>query len=68
MAPLAQATGGKRPLAQAAGEWMTLVQATDGQVPLVWVKCSRGLSPMWCLLHDLQATGTNHKKPEGGVA
>ena len=34
-----------------------LVQATGGQAPLVWAKKGRGLSSIWCLLHDLQVAG-----------
>ena len=37
-----------------------LVQDTGGQAPLVWAKGIRGLSAMWCLLHDLQVAVTDH--------
>ena len=57
---MVQATGGERPLAHATGDQALLVQVTCGQVPLVWAKGSGGLSMMWCLLCDLQVTGTNH--------
>ena len=58
--PLAQAMGGKRTIAQATGDQVLPVQATHGQAPLVWGKGSGGLNVMQCLLHDLQAVGTNH--------
>ena len=45
-AHLAQATGGKRPLAWSMGDWAPLVQATGGRAPLAWAKGSRGLSTM----------------------
>ena len=35
---------------------MICVQATGGQAPLVWADI-RGLSAMWCLLHNLQVVG-----------
>ena len=57
--PLVQVTGGEKPLAQATKDWALLVQATGGQSQLVWAKGSGGLSAMWCLLHDLQAAGTD---------
>lgn len=38
---------------------MPLVQATCGQAPLVQAKGIRGLSVIWCLLHNLQVAGTN---------
>ena len=41
------------------GDWALLVQATSGQAPLVWAKGIRGLSVMWCLLHNLQVAGTD---------
>ena len=41
------------------GDWALLVQATGGQAPLVWAKGIRGLSATWCLLHELQGTGTD---------
>ena len=33
------------------------MKATGGQASLAWAKGSRGLSAMWCLLHDLQVAG-----------
>ena len=42
------------------GDWALLMQATGGQAPLVWTKGIRGLSEMWCLLHNLQVAGTDH--------
>ena len=39
------------------GDWVLLVQANSVQAPLVWAKGIRGLSAMWCLLHDLQVSG-----------
>ena len=36
------------------------MQATSSQAPLIWAKGIRGLSVMWCLLHDLQVAGTHH--------
>ena len=42
------------------GDWALLVQATHGQAPLLWAKGIRGLSAIWCLLHDLQVAGTDH--------
>ena len=54
-----QAMSGEKPLAQAVGDWVLLVQATGGQAPLVWAKSSRRLSAMWYLLHDLQVAGTD---------
>ena len=56
--PLVQATGGKKPLSWAMGDWVLLVQAMGGQVPLLWAKGIRGLSVMWCLLHNIQVAGT----------
>ena len=38
---------------------MLLVQATSGQAPTVWAKGIKGLTATWCLLHDLQVTGTD---------
>ena len=35
------------------------MQATSSQAPLTWAKGIRGLSVMWCLLHDLQVAGTD---------
>ena len=51
----------ERSLAQATGDRVPLVQAMGGWAPLVWAKGSRGLSTTWCLLHDLQVSGTNHR-------
>ena len=56
---LAQATGGKKPLAQATGDWVLLVQAVCGWAPLVWAEGTRGLSVMWCLLCDLHVAETD---------
>ena len=42
------------------GDWALLVQATGGQAPLVGVMGIRGLSEMWCLLHNLQGAGRDH--------
>ena len=36
---------------------MLLAQATSGQAPTVWAKGIRGLSAMWCLLHNPQVVG-----------
>ena len=41
------------------GDWALLVQATSSQALLVYAKGIRGLSVMWCLLHDLQVAGTD---------
>ena len=41
-APLAQATGVKKPLAWAMGDQEIFVQAMGSQAPLVWAKDSRG--------------------------
>ena len=41
------------------GDWVLFVQAASGQAPLVWAKGIKGLSVMWCLLHDLQVAGTD---------
>ena len=43
-APLVQATGSKKPLAQATGHWALLVQLrlSEGWALLVWAKGSRG--------------------------
>ena len=57
--PLVQAMGGKKPLAQAEGDQALFVQAMGSWDPLVWAKGSRGLNATWCLLHDLQAAGTD---------
>ena len=66
--PLVQAMGGEKPPARAMGDWVLLVQATGGWEPLVWAKGSRGLSARWCLLHDLQAAGTDRaRRPQGSV-
>ena len=51
--PLAQSTGGKKPLTWATGDGVLLVQALDAWASLVRAKESRGLSATWCLLHDL---------------
>lgn len=53
-APLVQTMGGKKTLAQAMGDWVLLVQDIGGRAPPVCDKGSRGLSAMWCFLHDLQ--------------
>ena len=45
-----QATGGKKPLAWAEGDWELLVQAVGGWALLVWAGDSVGLSVTWCLL------------------
>ena len=39
---LAQATGGKKPLAQVIGDWALLIWAASGQEPLVWAGGSGG--------------------------
>ena len=33
--------------------------STGGQAPIVWAKGIRGLSATWCLLHNLQVSGTD---------
>ena len=69
--PLVQAMGGEKPLAQAVGNWALLMQVTGSWIPLGWAKGSRGLSVMWCLLHDLQAAGMDSggiSEAEGGIA
>lgn len=48
--PLAQAMGGKRPLAQSVGDW----------APLCGLKAAGGLSATQHLLWDLQVAGTSH--------
>ena len=48
--PLAQAMGGEAPLAQATGDW----------VSLVWAKGSGGISVTWSPLCNLQVAETNH--------
>ena len=63
--------GGEKPLAQAVGNWALLMQVTGSWIPLGWAKGSRGLSVMWCLLHDLQAAGMDSggiSEAEGGIA
>ena len=35
------------------------MQATSGQAPFVWAKGIRGLSVMWCLLHNPGMAGTD---------
>ena len=57
--PLVQATVSEKPLAQVMEDQALLVRATGGQVLLVWIKGSRGLSVMWCLFCVLQVAGTN---------
>ena len=63
---LVKSTGGKKPIALATGDQALLIQAAGGQEPLVWAKGSMGLSVTWCLLHDLQAAGTDHGSRHGG--
>ena len=41
--PLAQAMGGKKPLAQAKRDWALLVQGTGSKAPRVWAKGSEGV-------------------------
>ena len=50
---LLQALGVKKPLTWATGDQSLPVQAMDGQASLVWTKGNRGLSVIWCFLHDL---------------
>ena len=52
--------GGNKPLTQATGDWVLLVQAAGGQAPLVWAKGSRRLSP------DLQVAGMDLGSHLGG--
>ena len=33
------------------------MQDTGGQAPLMWAKGIKGLSAMWCLLHNIQVAG-----------
>ena len=63
---LAQATGGKKPLALAMGDWAFLVQATGGKEPLVCSKGSVRLSVTWCFFCDLQTAGKDHGSHLGG--
>ena len=59
-ASLVQATGSEKPLACSfRGDCGLRVQATRVQASLVWSKVIRGLSMMWCLLHNLQVAGTD---------
>ena len=64
--PLAQARGGKKPLALAMGDPMLLMQVMGGQETLVWAKGITGLGVTWCLLCDLQASGKDSGGHLGG--
>jgi len=54
--------GGEKPLAQATGDRVLLVQAMGSWETLLWAKGSGGggVSTMWCLLCDVQAAGMDH--------
>ena len=61
-----QATGGEKPLAWTMGDWELLVLATVARHNLCGLRAVGGLSVMRCLLHDLQAAGTDHSSCLGG--
>ena len=64
--PLDQATGVKKPLALATGDWVLLVQAMGSQETPVRAKGSMRINVMQYLLRDIQASETNYGGHLGG--
>ena len=53
-----QAMGRQKPLTPLGVIGHFLCRLLEAKIPLVWAKHIRGLSVIWCLLHNLQVAGT----------
>ena len=65
-APLVQATGGEKPLAQAMGDWGLLCRLGVARHLLGGLRAAGWLSVTWCLLCELQVIETDCGGPLRG--